>query len=369
MTHNTSTNYAYKTWFDVMASFSPEVKKYRLEDDGSYFIDPEVSADFTQKKKSISIPKNKVFDKIHSKIISKGGGTCRSELYLDCLNVHKYYIHENEMKLELIRNSDEFLFIYDTDIKYQTTKERKYALKLKKVELHYKIIKPSLEIKEKHDQLLRQGQNAMIPFCQTELSHRVVHANSRNHQLYRIINGPIIPRKVFVMFLSQDNFNGTVGTNPFLFEHFDIKDITFKWNTRSYPADRYNMKWTGANVQGILEPYHHFMDAIGVKNGNVTNGISLQKFMDFFPVFVFDRQPDACNGAHTHIPESGYIDMEIEFNEALNDPIIALFYSQYDKILSWHRVAGKAGVDYPPKVSVLPNFDVKVNRKEEAVNF
>ena len=42
---------------------------------------------------------------------------------------------------------------------------------------------------------------------------------------------------------------------------------------------------------------------------------------------------------------------------------------KYDKILSWHRVAGKAGVDYPPKVSVLPNFDVKVNRKEEAVNF
>ena len=69
VTHNTSTNYAYKTWFDVMASFSPEVKKYRLEDDGSYFIDPEFSSDITQKKKGSSIPKTKPFDKIHSKII------------------------------------------------------------------------------------------------------------------------------------------------------------------------------------------------------------------------------------------------------------------------------------------------------------
>ena len=38
VTHSSSTNYAYKTCFDIMASFSPEVKRYRLEDGGSYFL-------------------------------------------------------------------------------------------------------------------------------------------------------------------------------------------------------------------------------------------------------------------------------------------------------------------------------------------
>ena len=52
VTHNTSTNYAYKTWFDVMASFSPEVKKYRLEDGGSYFFQPESTNDFEKYEKS-----------------------------------------------------------------------------------------------------------------------------------------------------------------------------------------------------------------------------------------------------------------------------------------------------------------------------
>ena len=52
VTHNTSTNYAYKTWFDVMASFSPEVKKHRLEDGGSYFFQPESLDDFKAKAKS-----------------------------------------------------------------------------------------------------------------------------------------------------------------------------------------------------------------------------------------------------------------------------------------------------------------------------
>ena len=107
MTHNTSTNYAYKTWFDVMASFSPDVKKYRLKDGGSYFFDPEHVEDFTRFKKKTGMEKIRVFDNINAKIVSqKGRVVCRCELFLDVLNVHKYFIHENQIKLELIRNSD-----------------------------------------------------------------------------------------------------------------------------------------------------------------------------------------------------------------------------------------------------------------------
>ena len=60
MTHNTSTNYAYKTWFDVMASFSPEVKKHRLEDGGSYFFQPESINDFEKYQKS-GVEEKKMF--------------------------------------------------------------------------------------------------------------------------------------------------------------------------------------------------------------------------------------------------------------------------------------------------------------------
>ena len=134
MTHNTSTNYAYQTWFDVTASFSPEVKKYLLEDGGSYFFEPESTEDFTAKSKSDTFGKY-VFDKIHDKIISKEGGVCRFELYIDALNVHKYFIHENEIKLELIRISDDFLLMYDPDktaLVGSDNKKLQYAIKLKK---------------------------------------------------------------------------------------------------------------------------------------------------------------------------------------------------------------------------------------------
>ena len=108
------------------------------------------------------------------------------------------------------------------------------------------------------------------------------------------------------------------------------------------------------------------MDAIGIKNGNDTNGISLKKFIEFFPVFVFDRAPDACNSAHTHIPQQGFIDLEFEVHGALKEPIIAIIYSQYDKILTWHRIPGK--IDFPPEVNIINNFAVQTKVKEESVN-
>ena len=48
------------------------------------------------------------------------------------------------------------------------TKKIQNAIKLKKVDLHYKIIKSSLEIKQHHDQQLGKGMYTMIPFFQTE---------------------------------------------------------------------------------------------------------------------------------------------------------------------------------------------------------
>ena len=58
--------------------------------------------------------------------------------------------------------------------------------------------------------------------------------------------------------------------------------------------------------------------------------------------------------------------MELHFKKP-QEPIIALIYQQYDKILTWNRILGK--VDYPPKISVIPKFAVKQSLDEESVNY
>ena len=241
-----------------------------------------------------------------------------------------------------------------------------YSIQITDVKLLHKIIKPSVEMKKKHESLLNSGVYGMIPFTQTELTHRLIVPGSETYELPSICShNATIPRKFFVMLLDHDNYNAGPALSPFEFKHFGLRDIIFKWNTKHFPYERYKMDW--GKKTGLLEPYHHFLEAIGIKNGNVSNGITLENFINFFPMFVFDRAPDSCNGAHTHIPETGNIDIEFQFNKAPTKTIIALIYQQYDKIVTWNRIPGK--VEFPPAVSVVPNFAVTKNPTEEAVNY
>ena len=99
LTCNSSTNYSYKLWFDTMTSFSPDVKRYRLEEGGSYFFDPQAVVDFDAKAKKASGAEDRVWHKLHREITSNGGGVCRIELFIDALNVHKYYLSDNKTRL------------------------------------------------------------------------------------------------------------------------------------------------------------------------------------------------------------------------------------------------------------------------------
>ena len=65
--------------------------------------------------------------------------------------------------------------------------------------------------------------------------------------------------------------------------------------------------------------------------------MTLDDFKDHCAVFVLDRQPDGCNGYHVHVPDSGNIDVELDFRTALQTNISICFYAFHDKILTFKR--------------------------------
>ena len=97
VTCNSSTNFAFKTYFDVMSSFSSGVRKIQASGWGP-FCKPKLEEDITAKANK-SLGDNKVFDKLHDAITKNGGGVCRSELFIDAFNVHKYHPKRSVMKI------------------------------------------------------------------------------------------------------------------------------------------------------------------------------------------------------------------------------------------------------------------------------
>ena len=84
ITDSTSTNHAYKVHLDTLLSYSEDVKKHKLKESMLYY-DEEVN-----KAKATQIDDGGAYAKKQEAFTKNKGMTLRSQLYLDCLNSHRY---------------------------------------------------------------------------------------------------------------------------------------------------------------------------------------------------------------------------------------------------------------------------------------
>ena len=50
--------------------------------------------------------------------------------------------------------------------------------------------------------------------------------------------------------------------------------------------------------------------------------------------FAFDLTPDLCHSFHSHTPTSGYIDLDLQFGEALQQNITLITYASFNEYLT-----------------------------------
>ena len=47
-------------------------------------------------------------------------------------------------------------------------------------------------------------------------------------------------------------------------------------------------------------------------------------------LWVYDFSPNMCNSFHTHVAESGYINLDLSFTEELKNTLVLLVYGVFD---------------------------------------
>ena len=81
---------------------------------------------------------------------------------------------------------------------------------------------------------------------------------------------------------------GHKAKNPFVYKHFNIKEIEWQIDGTSYPHTRYNMNWTTGDV---LTPYYDLLSGVGAGLDNVSPHLSLSAFKDHAAIFCLDLSP------------------------------------------------------------------------------
>ena len=82
-----------------------------------------------------------------------------------------------------------------------------------------------------------------------------------------------------------------------------------------------------------MREYRWFLDNIGIAHDNETNGITPEEWAANSCFWAFDLTPDLCNSFHLHPTETGYIDLDIAFKEALPKNIEMICYASFNEAI------------------------------------
>ena len=151
---------------------------------------------------------------------------------------------------------------------------------------------------------------------------------SQSLSIDNAILGPIPKRLLFVM-VDNGEFLGSLTTNPFNYQHFDMTFFTLFVNGKQKPSGGLNLDT--ACEKGSVMAHRTLFEGSGIRHSNAGLQISHASFVNGYFMILFDLTPDnGVSEGHTSHPDSGNTRIEARFCKALPAATTCLLYLEYD---------------------------------------
>uniref|UniRef100_A0A914MH38 Uncharacterized protein n=1 Tax=Meloidogyne incognita TaxID=6306 RepID=A0A914MH38_MELIC len=147
-----------------------------------------------------------------------------------------------------------------------------------------------------------------------------------------------VPRRVVLGMVKNSDFVGSQKTQPFNFQHFNLRDISINAGGVNYPAAPYSLDFPNGKYVRI---YHDMQEAIGYAGTLESNGISMQRFSTGgFCLLVFNlTNSQEDNGPETFdLIKNGTTSVKMSFNEPVpQGGIVLIVMGEVDSLLMLDR--------------------------------
>ncbi|XP_053208503.1 uncharacterized protein F54H12.2-like [Panonychus citri] len=147
-----------------------------------------------------------------------------------------------------------------------------------------------------------------------------------------VYNGQL-PRRVIIGFVSDKSFNGEIQTDPFKFEHGNIKEIAFVVNGIKIPASAYKPDFKNSIY---VREYYNMFRSMNQENGIPKINIKYKDYAKNHPLFVFDLSDDGTltNESGTlSLIKRGSARIDIQFTDALTTGLHMIVFGVHDNVL------------------------------------
>lgn len=288
-------------YFDPDLPDKTEFDKYGIDANNKY--EGNLAAKQPAQMRALKFAKSQVVDFVD---------TVRSEI----TTMDRLIPSKVDIELKFIRQDDKF-FIQkkEGDLKDYVLHFEDLYLTVTKIELDEDLVE-SIEKK------LSGGARAIFPITRSTMRTKQIPSDL-NYLNWNAVYAGKIPDSVVIAMVDSEAFAGKGTLNPYNFQHFNLADITLKINSVSIPSMKLETDFT-KNKHKIARAYRHLMDNIGIKTRDSGCLITPAHFLSGYSLFCYDTTPDKCLSWHNHIPQTGVIDLDLNFKNALSKNVTVL---------------------------------------------
>ena len=191
-------------------------------------------------------------------------------------------------------------------------------------------VQVSPEVTLAHNAAL-EFSDALYPIQRTDIKTYNVPSNLFATNIENIWQGEV-PSKLVVGMVSSEAYSGTMFSNPYLFDHFDISSIGFYVNGEPTPQPPIKMDVENGNfLQALVGLYK----VTGKMMDDTDIGINRENYAQGYSLIGFNIDPTTSSDfRYLGKPRQGHTKLELTFKKALPEPITIILYATFPETMT-----------------------------------
>lgn len=284
---------------------------------GYYYSDEGDTGDVTTAEKP----------KFHTELAKQYAGSnfveLQGPLFLDLFTQRKMIPPNCPLKISLTRSTNDFALMSGED-------GARYKIKILDMSLfmHHVILVPSV-----HAMLERRAitEPMLYPMREIKMRSYMVSSGTRTVSENYAYMGRM-PRRLVLALVRDENATGSMTTDPFRFEHFDLSNIEIDCNGTKVPAysihlDHSNPPWS------LTGAYTETMQGLGKLSGT-TSGLTMAKWHDNKFMYAVDLASHMGAESDCMVRFSeGHIRISLQFAKETPVTLQLLMYLELNSIM------------------------------------
>lgn len=276
---------------------------------------------------------NYVMDNYHNKPDQTQSGYIGKEielmglLHFDIALQERLLLGGLNYQLNLVPNSPNFYLKLDGQIPGY-----KVDVTFEKAELLVCRTKVSDALLEAHMAALTY-ERAKYPIIRSEIKNYVLPSGISTFNQENVFSG-YLPKKLFVVFIENSAFKGSLLKDPYFFHNYDVEHIAAVTGSGMVPNNGYQLNFGNDDYH---EAYLGLFMALGQLNDDPRVTITPTQFKDGKTIFAFSLLPGSEEG-HTYNrctnPRvDGSVRIDVKFRTPLASTAVMLVYALHDSMV------------------------------------